>query len=396
MLHHMNAPAIYLDNHATTQLDPRVLEAMLPYFTRHFGNPASATHAYGWTAKEAVAQARAQVAALIGAVPQEIIFTSGATEAINLALKGVAEFHRHRGNHLITCATEHKAVLDCCRRLEGQGFRVTVLPVDRWGWIDLEQLAAAITAQTILISVMAANNEIGTIQPLQEIGTLARKRGVLWHCDAAQAVGKIPLGVEKLGVDLLSISGHKLYGPKGVGALYVCRRPRVRLLSQLDGGGQERGLRAGTLNVPGIVGLGMACELARQELGAEAQRLIALRQQLWQGIALSLKGVELNGHPTARLPGNLHLSFAGVDGAELLLALPDLAVSSGSACTSGSPEPSHVLKAIGQQAPASLRFGLGRFNSREEIATAAARVVAAVGRLRIHAGDHPGLHHEPA
>jgi cysteine desulfurase len=262
--------------------------------------------------------------------------------------------------------------------------------VDRWGRIDLEQLEAAITEQTILISVMAANNEIGTIQPLQEIGALARKRGVLWHCDAAQAVGKIPLGVEKLGVDLLSISGHKLYGPKGVGALYVCRRPRVRLWSQLDGGGQERGLRAGTLNVPGIVGLGMACELARQELEAEALRLITLRQQLWQGITGSLSGVELNGHATARLPGNLHLSFAGVDGAELLLALPDLAVSSGSACTS------HVLKAIGQQAPASLRFGLGRFNTEAEIATAAKSVVAAVGRLRGRAGDHPGLHHEPA
>ncbi|MBI2504943.1 MAG: aminotransferase class V-fold PLP-dependent enzyme [Candidatus Latescibacteria bacterium] len=392
----MSAPPIYLDNLATTQVDPRVLEAMLPYFTRHFGNSASATHAFGWTAKEAVEQARAQVAALIGAVPQEILFTSGATEADNLALKGVAEFHRDRGTHLITCAVEHKAVLDCCRRLESRGFQVTLLPVDRWGQIDLEQLGAAITGKTTLISLMAANNEIGTIQPLREIGALARERGVLWHCDAAQAVGKIPLEVGALGVDLLSISGHKLYGPKGVGALYVRRRPRVRLLAQLDGGGQERGLRAGTLNVPGIVGLGMACELARQELEVEALRLGALRQQLWEGIAGSLSGVELNGHPTARLPGNLHLSFAGVDGAQLLLALPDLAVSSGSACTSGSAEPSHVLKAIGQQAPASLRFGLGRFNTEAEIETAAVRVVAEVSRLRGRAGDHPALHHEPA
>lgn len=391
----MSAPPIYLDNLATTQVDPRVLEAMLPYFTRHFGNPSSATHTYGWTAKEAVALARAQVAALIGARPQEILFTSGATEAINLALKGAAEFHRDRGKHLITCAIEHKAVLDCCRHLEGRGFRVTFLPVDRWGRIDLEQLAAEITEQTILISLMAANNEIGTIQLLPEIGALARKRGVLWHCDAAQAVGKIPLAVETLGVDLLSVSGHKLYGPKGVGALYVRRQPRVRLLAQLDGGGQERGLRGGTLNVPGIVGLGQACELARQELEAEALRLRALRQQLWLGITGPLSGVELNGHPSARLPGNLHLSFAGVDGAELLLALPDLALSSGSACTSGSAEPSHVLKAIGQQAPASLRFGLGRFNTDTEIATAVVQVVAAVGRLRGQAGDHPGFHHQP-
>ena len=391
----MSVPPIYLDNLATTQVDPRVLEAMLPYFTRHFGNPSSATHTYGWTAKEAVALARAQVAALIGAVPQEILFTSGATEAINLALKGAAEFHRDRGKHLITCAIEHKAVLDCCRHLESRGFRVTFLPVDRWGRIDLGQLEAAITEQTILISLMAANNEIGTIQLLPEIGALARKRGVLWHCDAAQAVGKIPLAVETLGVDLLSVSGHKLYGPKGVGALYVRRQPRVRLLAQLDGGGQERGLRGGTLNVPGIVGLGLACELARQELEAEALRLEALRQQLWLGITGPLSGVELNGHASARLPGNLHLSFAGVDGTELLLALPDLALSSGSACTSGSAEPSHVLKAIGQQAPASLRFGLGRFNTEAEIATAVVQVVAAVGRLRGQAGDHPGFHHQP-
>lgn len=392
----MNTPPIYLDNLATTQVDPRVLEVMLPYFTRHFGNASSATHAYGWTAKEAVARARVQVAALIGAAPPEILFTSGATEAINLALKGAAEFYRDRGKHLITCAIEHKAGLDCCRRLENQGFRVTYLAVNQWGQIDLGQLEAAIEEETILISLMAANNEIGTIQPLAQIGALARKHQVLWHCDAAQAVGKIPLAAETLGVDLMSISGHKLYGPKGVGALYVRRQPRVRLLPQLDGGGQERGLRAGTLNVPGIAGLGMACELAGREMESEAQRLVALRQQLWQGITGSLNGVELNGHVSARLPGNLHLSFAGVDGAELLLALPELALSSGSACTSGSAEPSHVLKAIGQQTPASLRFGLGRFNTEAEIATAAECVVATVGRLRGRAGDHPGFHHQPA
>ncbi|MBM3279476.1 MAG: aminotransferase class V-fold PLP-dependent enzyme [Candidatus Handelsmanbacteria bacterium] len=391
----MGAPPIYLDYLATTPVDPRVLEAMLPFFTRHFGNPSSATHAYGWAAKEAVEGARAQVAGLIGAVPHEIVFTSGATEANNLALKGAAEFHRSRASHLLTCVTEHKAVLDACRRLEGQGFRVVYLPVDRRGQVDLGQLEAAITGETILLSLMAANNEIGTLHPLERIGALARGRGVLWHCDAAQAAGKVPLDVEKLGVDLLAISGHKLYGPKGVGALYVRRRPRARLLPLLDGGGQERGLRAGTLNVPGIVGLGMACELARRELEEEARRLKHLRQHLWQRLSVRLEGVEVNGHPEERLPGNLHLSFAGVDGAELLLALPELALSSSSACTSGSAEPSHVLKAIGQSLPASLRFGLGRFNTEIEIDTAADLVAAAVGRLRARAGEHPGFHRRP-
>jgi len=391
----MGAPPIYLDYLSTTPVDPRVLEAMLPFFTRHFGNPSSATHAYGWAAREAVEGARAQVAGLIGAVPQEIVFTSGATEANNLALKGAAEFHRSRASHLLTCATEHKAVLDACRRLEGQGFRVDYLPVDRRGQVDLGQLEAAITGETILLSLMAANNEIGTLHPLERIGALARERGVLWHCDAAQAAGKVPLDVEKLGVDLLAISGHKLYGPKGVGALYVRRRPRARLLPLLDGGGQERGLRAGTLNVPGIVGLGMACELARRELEEESRRLKHLRQRLWQRLSGSLDGLEVNGHPEERLPGNLHLSFAGVDGAELLLALPELALSSGSACTSGSAEPSHVLKAIGQSLPASLRFGLGRFNTEIEIDTAADLVAAVVGRLRARAGEHPGFHRGP-
>lgn len=383
----MAAPPVYLDSMATTPVDPRVLEAMLPYFTRHFGNPASATHVFGWTAREAVEQARAQVAALIGASPRELLFTSGATEADNLAIKGVAQFHRQRGDHLIACATEHKAVLDCCRRLEGQGWEVTYLPVDRHGQVQVERLRAAITPRTILISIMAANNEIGTIQPLKEIGAAARERGVLWHCDAAQAVGKIPLDVEELGVDLLSISAHKIYGPKGVGALYVRSRPRVRLLPQLDGGGQERGLRAGTLDVPGIVGLGMACQLCRQEMEAEASRLTELRRQLHQDIAGQLEGVEVNGHPVNRLPGNLHLSFAGVDGAALLLALREIALSSSSACTSGSAEPSHVLKAIGQQAPASLRFGLGRFTTAAEIAYTAGRVVEEVRRLRATAPE---------
>ncbi len=378
----MTAPPVYLDNLATTPVDPRVLEAMLPYFTRHFGNPASATHVFGWTAREAVEQSRVQVAALLGAAAREIVFTSGATEADNLAIKGVAEFHRDRGNHLITCAIEHKAVLDCCRRLAGQGCEVTFLPVDRRGQVEVERLRAAITPRTILISIMAANNEIGTVQPLKEIGAVARERGVLWHCDAAQAAGKIPLDVEELGVDLLSISAHKIYGPKGVGALYARSRPRVRLRPQVDGGGQERGLRAGTLDVPGIVGLGKACELCRQEMAAEASRLSELRQRLFQGIAGQLDGVELNGHPVNRLPGNLHLSFAGIDGAALLLALREIALSSGSACTSGSAEPSHVLRAIGQEAPASLRFGLGRFTTAQEVDYTAGRVVEEVRRLR--------------
>jgi len=332
-----------------------------------------------------VDQARIQVAALIRArSSREIVFTSGATEANNLAIKGVAEFYRDRGNHLITGATEHKSVLDCCRVLERRGFEVTYLPVDAHGRIDVEQLRRAITEKTVLISVMAANNEIGTIPPLGEIGAVAKEQGILWHCDAAQAVGKIPLDVEALGADLLSVSAHKIYGPKGAGALYVrARRPRVRLQAQIEGGGQERNLRSGTLNVPGIVGLGQACALCQQEMEAEGGRLGDLRERLHTGLVRSLDGVRLNGHPQERLPGCLHVSFAGVDGAALLAALRDVALSSGSACTSGTDAPSHVLKAIGltdEMAQSSLRFGLGRFNTSEEIDYVIERVVEEVKR----------------
>ena len=383
----MLATPIYLDHMATTPVDPRVLEAMLPYFSTHFGNAASRAHAFGWVAAEAVERARAQVASLLGAAsPQEIVFTSGATESNNLAIKGVAAAYRERGKHLITCATEHKAVLDCFHSLERQGYQVTRVPVDRFGVVELEPLESALTEQTILVSIMAANNEIGTVQPLGHIGELARSRGVLWHCDAAQAAGKIPLDVGELGVDLLSVSGHKVYGPKGVGALYVrTRRPRLRLQPQLEGGGQERGLRSGTLNVPGIVGLGRACELCQQEREQEAERLARLRGRLYHGIADQVEGVVRNGHPQECLPGNLHLSFTGIDGSALLLALRELALSSGSACTSGAVSPSHVLKAIGvpdELGQSSLRFGLGRSTTAEEIEYTAGRVVEEVERLR--------------
>lgn len=376
---------IYMDNLATTPVDPRVIEAMLPYLTDHFGNAASKTHAFGWKAAEAVERGRAQVASLIGArSSREIIFTSGATEANNLAIKGVAEF-QDKGKHLVTCVTEHKSVLDCCRGLEERGYQVTYLPVDEWGHIDVEQLRAALRPETILISIMAANNEIGTIQPLQEIGALAKERGILWHCDAAQAVGKIDLDVEELGVDLLSISGHKIYAAKGTGALYVrSRRPRVRLQAQIEGGGQERGLRSGTLNVPGIVGLGNACELCR-EGKEERERVTGLRDRLEEEIASRLDGTRLNGHSCARLPGCLNMSFSGVDGAELLMAFRDVALSSGAACSSGDSAPSHVLKAIGvpdELARASLRFGLGRFNNCEEVNYVVERVVGEVKGLR--------------
>ena len=375
---------VYLDNLATTPVDPRVFEAMLPYFTDHFGNAASKIHAFGWKAAEAVEQGRAQVSSLIGArTPREILFTSGATEANNLAIKGVAEF-RGKGKHLVTCVSEHKSVLDCCRGLEKRGYQVTYLPVDELGRIDVEQLRAALRPETVLISIMAANNEIGTIQPLQEIGALAKERGILWHCDAAQAVGKIDLDVEELGVDLLSISAHKMYAAKGTGALYVrSRRPRVRLQAQIEGGGQERGLRSGTLNVPGIVGLGKACELCREE--EERQRVAGLRDRLEEGLTSRLDGIRLNGHFCERLPGCLNVSFSGVDGAELLMAFRDIALSSGAACSSGNSVPSHVLKAIGvgdEMARASLRFGLGRFNNGEEIDYVVERVVGEVRRLR--------------
>jgi cysteine desulfurase len=377
---------IYMDNHATTRVDPRVLAAMLPYFTEKFGNPASRNHVFGWEAEEAVKTARQQVADLIGASAREIIFTSGATESNNLALQGVVPMYRQRGDHLITVATEHKAILDPCQRLERAGARLTILPVDRYGWVDPDQIAAAITDRTILVSVMAANNEIGTLQPIREIGRLCKERGVLFHTDATQAVGKVPLDVEEMGIDLLSLSAHKLYGPKGIGALYVRRRdPRVRLEPLIDGGGHEGGLRSGTLATPNTVGLGQACALSQQEMSQETDRLLQLRERLYRGIMARLGEVFLNGHPTARLAGNLNLSFAHVKGEALMMQMKDVAVSSGSACTSANPEPSHVLKALGlpdDLADASLRFGLGRFNTEAEVDWVIEHVVAAVNRLR--------------
>jgi cysteine desulfurase len=377
---------IYMDNMATTPVDPRVLADMLPYFGPHFGNASSKTHPFGLAAADAVERARKEVARLIGARGREIVFTAGATEANNLALKGIVEAVGP-GAHIVTSAIEHKAVLDCCRTLEERGVAVTYLPVDVNGQIDLDQLAAAITERTCLVSLMAANNEIGVLQPLAEIGRLTKQRGVLWHCDAAQAAGKIALDVEALGIDLLSVSGHKLYAPKGVGFLYVrSRNPRVRLKAQIEGGGQERGLRAGTLNVPGVVGLGRACQLGREELPDEAGRLLKMRQHLHEGLETRLGMLTLNGHPQSRLPGNLNLSFSGVDGAELLLGLREIALSSGAACSSREEAPSHVLQAIGlgdDLARASLRFGLGRFNTMDEVEYAIDRVAAEVERLRL-------------
>jgi cysteine desulfurase len=378
---------IYLDNHATTPVDPRVTEAMLPYFTESFGNPASSNHAFGWEAAAAVDEARIQIARLIQAAsPGEIVFTSGGTESDNLAIKGVAEYYHNKGDHIITCATEHKAVLDSCKSLERKGFRVSYLAVDRHGGFDLDRLSATIDDRTILISFMAANNEVGTIHPIEDIGRIAKKHSVLFHCDAVQAVGKIPLNVESMGIDLLSLSAHKIYGPKGVGALYVrARNPRVRLQPIIEGGGHEKGMRSGTLNVPGIMGLGIACELASKEMLQERVRLTRLREKLKEGIFSKLEEVYLNGHPSDRLPGNLNLSFAHVEGESLLMGLKEIAVSTGSACTTTNLEPSHVLRALGvspRLAHASLRFGLGRFNTDEEVEFAARRVVEEVTRLR--------------
>ena len=379
---------IYMDNQATTPMDPRVLEAMLPYFTEKFGNAASRTHPFGWEAEEAVERAREQIARLINAKSKEVIFTSGATESDNLAIKGVVEFYKDKGNHVITCVTEHNAVLDTCKVLERAGkATVTYLPVDRYGMVDPDAVRNAITAQTVLISIMYANNEIGTIHPIREIGTIAKEEEVLFHCDATQGVGKVPVDVERDGIDLLSMSGHKVYGPKGCGALYVrSKGPRVRLTPQIDGGGHERGMRSGTLNVPGIVGFGKACELCGQELESEAARLIALRTRLYEGLTTRLEEVHLNGHPTRRLPGNLNLSFAYVEGESFLMGLnQEVALSSGSACTSATLEPSHVLKAlrIGEElAHASIRFGLGRFNTEEEVDYVIERVAEVTRRLR--------------
>lgn len=378
---------IYMDNHATTAVDSRVLEAMLPYFSDKFGNAASRSHTFGWESEAAVDMAREQIAKLIHASsPREIVFTSGATESDNLAIKGIAESYRDKGNHIITCVTEHKAVLDTCKSLEKQGCQVTYLPVDRDGLVNIKRLHGAITDKTILISIMAANNEIGTIEPTKEIGQLAHAKGVLFHTDATQAVGKIPLNVEEMGIDLLSLTAHKIYGPKGVGALYVrAAKPRVRLKAMIDGGGHERGMRSGTLNVPGIVGLGKACEIAQKEMTAEAERLTSLRERLKKKIVDQLEEVYINGHLTERLPGNMNMSFAYVEGESLLMALKEIAVSTGSACTSASLEPSHVLRAIGVEeelAHTSIRFGLGRFNTEEEVDYTVGRVVEEVRRLR--------------
>ncbi len=381
-----NTP-IYLDNHATTPVDPRVLEAMLPFFTKSFGNAASKSHSLGWEAEAAVDSAREQVAKLIGASsPGEIVLTSGATESDNLAIKGVAEAYRHKGDHLVTCVTEHKAVLDSCKVLEKQGFRVTYLPVSSSGFVEEKRLRDALTDRTILISIMAANNEIGTIQPVKEIGRLAKEKGILFHCDATQAVGKIPINVEEMDIDLLSLTAHKMYGPKGVGALYVrSSKPRVKVTPLIDGGGHERGMRSGTLNVPGIVGLGKACELSQLEMGAEGERLTALRERLKRALLDQLEDVHVNGDMVKRVPGNLNLSFAYIEGESLMMGLKEIAVSTGSACTSASLEPSHVLKAIGLEdsmAHASIRFGIGRFNTQDEIDYAVKRVVEEVSRLR--------------
>lgn len=378
---------IYLDHHSTTPMDSRVLEAMLPFFTEKFGNAASKTHLYGREAEEAVEESRARVATLLHADPREIIFTSGATESDNLAIKGVAESYGKRDGHFITAQTEHRAVLDSCRFLEERGFQVTYLPVDSGGLVDLEEVRKAITVKTLLVSLMFANHEIGTLQDIAAIGRIAKERGVFFHCDATQGVGKEPIDVEALGVDLLSLSGHKIYGPKGVGALYVRRKnPRVRLAPIFHGGGHERTLRSGTLNVPAIVGLGKACEIARAEMHTERERLLNLRNQLQACIQANLEGVRLNGHPARRLAGNLNLSFSGIQGAKLLSSLSsDLAVSSGAACTSAVPEPSYVLKAIGVPLDlmlATLRIGVGRFTTEDEIQRAGDKIVEAAKGLR--------------
>jgi cysteine desulfurase len=377
---------VYMDNHATTPVDPRVLQAMLPYFNERFGNAASRNHEFGWKAEEAVENARAQIARLMGASPKEIIFTSGATESVNLALKGAVEANREKGRHIVTLVTEHKAVIDTCKRLEKEGCEVTFLPVNREGLVAPAEVSRAITPRTILISVLHANNEIGVLQPIAEIGKIARKQGVLLHVDGAQSVGKIPVDVEKDGIDLLSLSAHKIYGPKGVGALYVRRKnPRVQLAPLIDGGGHERGLRSGTLNVPGIVGLGKACEICAQEMAGEAERLRGLRDRLKDAIFAGLSGTSINGSWEQRLPNNLNSSFSGVEGEALLMGIHDVAVSSGSACTSASLEASHVLRAIGVRddlAHSSIRFGLGRFNTEEEVDFVAARVVETVQKLR--------------
>jgi len=381
---------IYMDNHATTPLDPRVLEAMMPYLTGIFGNAASRNHSFGWEAEQGVEKAREQIARLIGSTAKEIIFTSGATEATNLAIKGAAEMYRERGNHIITQVTEHKATLDTCKRLEKSGYRVTYLPVLADGLIDIEDLERAIVTEgpdkTILVSIMYANNEIGVIQPVQAIGKLCHEKGILFHCDAVQAVGKIPVNVLTDNIDLMSISGHKIYGPKGVGALYVRRRnPRVQISEQINGGGHERGMRSGTLNVPGIVGLGKACEICADEMAVEAKREQELRDYLKNKLETALDYTQVNGNMEHHLPGNLNMSFIYVEGESLLMGINDIAVSSGSACTSATLEPSYVLKALGlgdDVAHSSIRFGLGRFNNKAEVDYVADKIIEVVVKLR--------------
>lgn len=377
---------IYLDNHATTPMDPRVLEAMIPYFTGKFGNAASRNHQFGWEAEAAVETAREQIAKLIGATAKEIIFTSGATESNNLAIKGVAEMYREKGNHIITCVTEHKAVLDTCKRLEKYGYKVTYLPVGADGLISLDELKAAITDKTILVSIMAANNEIGVLQPIDAIGAICKEKGVLFHSDAVQAAGKVPLDVNKSNISIMSLTAHKMYGPKGVGALYVRRKnPRVQLSAILDGGGHERGMRSGTLNVPGIVGFGKAAEIAMNEMAEESKRLGKMRDRLKDKFLSNLDEVHVNGTMEHHLPGNLNISFVYVEGESLLMGINDIAVSSGSACTSATLEPSYVLKALGlgdDVAHSSIRFGIGRFNNDAEIDYVADRLIDTVKKLR--------------
>ena len=380
-----NDQPIYLDYQATTPMDPRVLEAMLPYFTYKFGNPHSRSHSYGWEAEEGVEKARGQLAKLIGADEKEVIFTSGATESNNLAIRGVAEFYKDRKNHIVTTVTEHKCVLDTCRHLEQSGFEVTYLPVQKNGLIDLEVLRNAITDKTVVVSVMAVNNEIGVIQPLEEIGKICREKKTFFHTDAAQAAGKIPLDVEKMNIDLMSISGHKIYGPKGIGALYVRRKPRVRLVPLIVGGGQERGFRSGTLPTPLCVGLGEAAEICSKEMEGEAKRLKKLQDRMLKGLNDKLTDIIVNGDLEHRIPGNLNVSFAYVEGESLMMGIKGLSVSSGSACTSASLEPSYVLRALGveeEMAHTSLRIGLGRFTTEQEVDTAVADLVHHVNKLR--------------
>ncbi|MDA1304819.1 MAG: IscS subfamily cysteine desulfurase [Nitrospirae bacterium] len=377
---------IYMDNHSTTPCDPRVVEAMLPYFTEKFGNSASRNHSFGWEAEEGVDRARKQIAKLINADSKEIVFTSGATESDNLALKGVFEMYREKGDHIITSSTEHRAVLDPLKSLEKKGANVTYLSVDKLGMVNPEDVRNAITDKTILISIMLANNEIGTINPIKEIGKIAKEKGVLFHCDATQGVGKIPVDVQDMGIDLMSFSAHKIYGPKGIGALYVRRKaPRVRLVPMIDGGGHERGMRSGTLPVPLIVGFGKAVELCEQEMAEETIRIKALRDRLQEGITSAMEEVYLNGHPTERLPGNLNISFAYVEGEALLMGVKEIALSSGSACTSATLEPSYVLRALGvgsDLAHSSIRFGIGRFTTAEEVEYTIDRMAKAVNHLR--------------